>query len=307
MAQSVCFKDHTKCLNCFNLKEAELKAKALDYAIFARVNPDQKIWLVEALKERGHVVGMVGDGVNDVMALKEADFSIALGSACDSAKNIANVVLLDDDFNHMNSIVKEGRRVINNIQRTAALFLTKTILSIGLALLTITILKEYPFLPIQLTLLSSLLIGMPAFLLSLEPNYDLVKGDFLANVLGKALPFALGIILASLFLELLANLGLIDSDLLSTMTTLTCAFIMLGNICSVALPFNLFRGIVFLLSCLGLMFAFSFLRDIFYLEMITFFEMIICLLTAGLTLVLIYFLHRLKLLKKVIARIDELY
>ncbi len=307
IAQSAGFRSYDKSLNCLGLKEDELKDKALDYAIFARVNPDQKIWLIEALKKSGHTIGMVGDGVNDVMALKEADFSIALGSAMESAKNIANVVLLDNDFNHMIAIIKEGRRVINNIQRTATLFLTKTLLSIILALLAIVVLTEFPFAPIQLTLLSSLLIGMPAFFLSFEPNYDLVKGGFLSSVLKKALPCALSIILAVLILEVLIKLDMVKAEHVNTMATLISALIMYVNVARISKPLNLFRILILSFAFLGLFLAFIFFREIFYLEALALNEIILAFILSSTGVFIMYRLDRLKIIKHLISRIDEKY
>ena len=157
------------------------------YTIFGRVSPIQKKLLIKALKNHKHVTAMIGDGVNDVMALKEADCSISVAQGSEAAKNIANLVLLDNNFANMPRIVDEGRRVINNIQR-AALFLVKTTFSTILSILTLFFISRYPFEPIQLTLISSLTIGIPSFFLALEANHARVEGNFLLNVLGRALP-----------------------------------------------------------------------------------------------------------------------
>ncbi len=159
-----------------------------DHSIFGRVTPTQKLELVKALQANGHTVAMTGDGVNDVMALKEADCSIAMQSGSQACKNVASLVLLENQFDALPSILHQGRCIVNNIQRTASLFLVKTIFSIGLSLLTILLIRKYPFQPIQLTLISALATGIPSFILTLEPNGNRVKGNFLINVFSKAIP-----------------------------------------------------------------------------------------------------------------------
>ena len=184
-------------------KKANLSGKMMDlsgiddvssycesYSIFGRVTPTQKLELVKALQANGHTVAMTGDGVNDVMALKEADCSIAMDSGSQACKNVASLVLLENQFDALPSILHQGRCIINNIQRTASLFLVKTIFSFGLSILTLFFIKKYPFQPIQLTLISALATGIPSFILTLEPNGNRVKGNFLMNVFSKAIPGA---------------------------------------------------------------------------------------------------------------------
>ena len=172
------------------------------YTVFGRVVPNQKRKIVRALQSTGHTVAMTGDGVNDVLALKDADCGVAMASGADAACQVAQLVLLDSDFAAMPKVVAEGRRVINNIQRASALYLVKNILSFFLAIITLFADFPYPFVPIQLTLLSALTIGLPSFVLALEPNHDLVKGHFLRNVLRRALPGGLTAIIVILFAEL---------------------------------------------------------------------------------------------------------
>ena len=148
-----------------------------EYTVFGRVVPNQKRKIVRALQSQGHTVAMTGDGVNDVLALKDADCGVAMASGADAACQVAQLVLLDSDFAAMPKVVAEGRRVINNIQRASALYLVKNILSFFLALITLFAAFPYPFVPIQLTLISALTIGVPSFFLALEPNHDLVKGQ----------------------------------------------------------------------------------------------------------------------------------
>ena len=152
------------------------------------MTPDQKRQLVSAMKGRGHTVAMTGDGVNDVLALKDADCSIAMASGSDAASQVAQLVLLESDFSKMPSVVAEGRRVVNNIERTASLFLVKNIFSLFLSIFSIILMVNYPLEPSQISLISMFTIGIPAFVMSLERNTDQIKGHFLSNVLFKALP-----------------------------------------------------------------------------------------------------------------------
>ena len=171
--------------------EEAIRDAAGKYTVFGRVTPAQKRSLVQALKADGHTVAMTGDGVNDVLALKEADCSIAMASGSDVACQVSHIVLLDSNFASMPSVVAEGRRVINNIERSASLYLVKNIFSFFLAFFTLFATLPYPFSPAQLTLVSAVTIGIPSFILAMEPNESLVKGKFLRNVLFRALPAAM--------------------------------------------------------------------------------------------------------------------
>ena len=171
--------------------EEAIREAAGRYTVFGRVTPAQKRSLVQALKAEGHTVAMTGDGVNDVLALKEADCSIAMASGSDVACQVSHIVLLDSNFASMPSVVAEGRRVINNIERSASLYLVKNIFSFFLAFFTLFATLPYPFSPAQLTLVSAVTIGIPSFILAMEPNESLVKGKFLRNVLFRALPAAM--------------------------------------------------------------------------------------------------------------------
>lgn len=190
-------------------------------SIFGRVTPQQKRSLVRALHQDGHVVAMTGDGVNDVLALKEADCSVAMAAGSAAARNVAEIVLADNDFAHMPEVVDEGRRSINNLQRSASLFLVKTVFSALLAVVCI-VLPPYPFIPIQMTLISSAIIGIPSFVLALEPNHDLVTGDFLENVLRRSLPASAAIVVALIlvqFVERIFGLTLEQGSTLSMYLT----------------------------------------------------------------------------------------
>ncbi len=225
--------------------EEEIKKAALEYDVFGRVKPEEKHLLIRALKEAGHNVAMTGDGVNDCLALKEADCSIAMASGSDAARSVSQLVLLDSNFASMPSVVAEGRRSINNLERSASLFLVKTIYAGILAFLFLFIEMSYPFIPIQLTLASVVTIGIPSFVLALEPNKERVKGKFLVNVLKKSAPPAFTIILNILLICLAGQMFSLSYAKISTLClTLTgyTSFILLFKICR---PFNRIRLILF--------------------------------------------------------------
>ena len=218
----------------------------LEYTVFGRVSPAQKRLLVKTLKKAGHTVGMTGDGVNDVLALKDADCSVAMASGSEAAANVADLVLLDSDFSAMPSVVLEGRRVINNIQRSASLFLVKNIFSFALSLFAIFSVSAYPLKPSQLSLVSTFMVGIPSFFLALAPNKEMVKGKFLRNVLYNALPSALTAIFLIIYALLMGDAFNIDVAMLSTMSCLIYAmtsYVMLYKVCK---PFNVLRAVLFL-------------------------------------------------------------
>ena len=225
--------------------EEDIRRAVREYAVFGRVTPQQKLSFVKALKEDGHTVAMTGDGVNDVLALKEADCSVAMASGSDAARTVSNLVLLDSNFASMPVVVQEGRRSINNLQRSSSLFLVKTIFSALIGVLFIFINYTYPFEPIQQTLISSLTIGVPSFILALEPNNDRLKGKFISNVIRMCIPAALTMTANIVALCALAGpLGLSSAET-STMAVLMTGmtgFIMLFK---VSTPFNTLRGVLF--------------------------------------------------------------
>ena len=221
------------------------------YHVFGRVTPQQKRELVNALQRRGHTVAMTGDGVNDVLALKEADCSVAMAAGSDAARNVAEIVLVDNDFAAMPEVVAEGRRSINNLQRSAALFLTKTLFSMGLAALCI-FLPPYPFLPITMTLINFYCIGFPSFVLALEPNTALVRGNFLANVLKRALPASAGVLAGSILCMGAAALFGYSEAMLSTMCLITACAVGVYLIWRISVPFTPLRRAVFVFVIAGL-------------------------------------------------------
>ena len=243
--------------------DEEIAQAAVACTVFGRVTPDKKKALLRALKAAGHTVAMTGDGVNDVLALKEANCSIAMASGAQAASQVAQLVLMESDFAAMPAIVNEGRRVINNIQRSASLFLVKNILSLGLALACLIAGFPYPFVPLHLTLISALTIGVPSFFLAMEPNYERVSGKFLPTVLGKALPGGL----CNLLLVLLTQLILTLMGVPAPQTATACAAVMatvgmfvLRQTCK---PFDLFRHILWWAMAIALIFCFTVLSGFF--------------------------------------------
>ena len=176
--------------------DTKIKEAVREYTVFGRVTPKQKQKLVQALKKQGHTVAMTGDGVNDILAMKDADCSVAMASGSEAATQAAQVVLLDSDFAHMPDVVYEGRRVVNNVQRSASLFLVKNIFSLLMSLFSVIFMITYPLEPAQISLVSMFTIGAPGFLLALEPNRDRIKGHFLTNVMFKAFPGGLTDVIA---------------------------------------------------------------------------------------------------------------
>ena len=231
---------------------AKLDAAVDRYHVFGRVTPQQKRELVQALKRREHTVAMTGDGVNDVLALKEADCSVAMAAGSDAARNVAEIVLVDNDFASMPAVVAEGRRSINNLQRSASLFLTKTLFSMGLAALCIA-LPPYPFEPIQMTLINFLCIGAPGFVLGLEPNNARVKGAFLSNVLKRALPASIAVILAAALDIFVARVFGFSQLTLSTMCLLTSCAASVSLIWRISQPLTPLRVVLFVFVVAGIL------------------------------------------------------
>ncbi|HIS58120.1 MAG TPA: HAD-IC family P-type ATPase [Candidatus Limadaptatus stercoravium] len=217
--------------------EEEVWEAAGKYTVFGRVLPDQKLTLVKALKAAGHTVAMTGDGVNDVLALKEADCSVAMASGSDAAKNVSSLVLLDSNFASMPHIVAEGRRSINNLERSAALYIMKTVYNVLLALLFMIVNEPLPFEPRNLTLIGGVTIGMPSIVLALEPNNELVRGRFLTKVLCYAVPGGV-IVLLGAAAVMVADRCFIDvsPDQIRTMYCIVTTFVGMIYLFRVALP-----------------------------------------------------------------------
>ncbi len=246
-----------------DLSENKLSMNELvqKYTIFGRVKPEEKKELVLALKKEGHHILMTGDGVNDVPALKVADVSVSIGAANDAAKNNANIILLDNDFFKIPSIVDEGRRVINNISRASSMYLVKTTFSILLAIYVIICRQAYPFLPIHLTLISAIGVGIPTFILQMEPSFERIQGNFLKNAFVKSLPSSISVFLTAMFcIWLKKNLGYDDSRFYGLFVFLT-AYIYLITLSRVYLPMTKYRFIVIFSMCLLLVLSLLFAKN----------------------------------------------
>lgn len=250
-------------IDASTLSDNDIYDAANQYTVFGRVSPKQKKQLVLALKKAGKTVAMTGDGVNDVLALKQADCSVAMASGSEAAANVSQIVLLDSNFSCMPSVVLEGRRVVNNIQRSACLFLVKNIFSMFMALFSMIFVMNYPLLPSQISLVSMFTIGAPAFLLALEPNKNIIKGRFLANVLGKALPAGMSafIVVASLlFFGQVFNISQTD---ISTVSALLLSAVGMMFLMHISRPMNLWHWCIWLAMLIGLVFCSIYLNNLF--------------------------------------------
>lgn len=263
-------KNYDKYIDVSQLKsKEELIDAASKYTIFGRVNPEEKKELINALKNAGHTVGMIGDGVNDVMALKNSDCSIAMAEGSDAARNISQLVLLDSDFSVLPYVVNEGRRVINNIERTASLFLVKTIFSFLLSVISIITGMLYVFDPIHLTLISGLTVGIPSFFLALEPNSQPVHGSFIKNVLSNAFPGAITVVLNVILLSIFTGFYSFTPEQLSTIATISTGFVGMLVLVRVCRPFNYDRLILVSVLSAAFVINIAFLSELYRLAPIS--------------------------------------
>jgi len=263
IAQRVGIVDADKYISLEGLSDKDVVRAAARYTIFGRVSPGQKKLLIEALKNNGHTVAMTGDGVNDILALKEADTSIAMASGSEAARNVSHLVLLDSNFSSMPKVVSEGRRVINNVQKVAVLFLTKNIFTLLLIMIAIARRGVYPIQPSQLILIDYLVIGIPALILALEANNKRVEGNFLLNVIKKALPGALVVMINSLIVFGLATVLGMNQLQTSTIIVISATFTSLLVLLRLSLPFNRVRGTVFVLMIIAFVASIIFLPSFF--------------------------------------------
>ncbi len=249
--------------------DEDIKNAVLKYNIFGRVKPEQKKTIIHMLKENGRTVSYVGDGVNDVLALKESDCSITFQNASSAARNISQIVLLDNDFASIPKIVAEGRRTINNVERSSSLFLVKTTYSLLLTLIFLFLNVAYPFVPIQLTLTSVVTIGIPSFVLALEPNHELVTGHFFPKVISKSLPAAFTIVINIIIIiagKHLFHYSQIMSSTMCVLLTGITGFILLYRICK---PLNIMRTGLLVLLMTMFFGQVLFLKDMYQLDDIT--------------------------------------
>ena len=235
----------------------------LRYTVFGRVTPDQKRKFVRALKKAGRTVAMTGDGVNDVLALKDADCSVAMASGSDAAAQASQLVLLDSNFACMPSVVMEGRRVVNNIERSASLFLVKNIFSFLLSLFSVCFMINYPLEPSQISLISMFTIGVPAFFLALQPNKNVIQGDFLSNVLIKALPAGITDFLVVGALVVFGQVFEVGETDISTACTMLLAIVGFVILYNISKPMNALRWCVWGGCIVGLLGCSIYLGDLF--------------------------------------------
>lgn len=302
----ICGLKNIKGIDTSNVTDEELSTIASDYNVFGRVTPTGKKAIITSLQNKGHTVAMTGDGVNDVLALKQSDCSIALGNGADTTRSVSSLILLDGNFDSLPKIIDEGRRTINNIERSASLILMKTIYTILLIMFSIVSKTEYFFVPIQLTLITGVTIGIPSFILALEANHDLISGNFLVKILGRSIPVALTVVTNIMIVTLFGKCLHFSSDITSTLsvilTTMT-GFIFLMKLCK---PYNLLRAslVTFLISIF--LVACFFYSDLFNISRLTLDHLVVLtMLTLASILVYLvleelsnYIMERLELNKK---------
>lgn len=282
IACRACFKENAKIVDATTLvTDQDILDAAWEYDIFGRVTPEQKKKLVLALQHLGHTVAMTGDGVNDVLALKKADCSIAMASGSDSTKNVSQLVLLDSNFSSMPYVVAEGRRTINNIEKSSSLFLVKTIYATLLAIIFIFIDMPYPFIPIQLSLASTVTVGIPSFILALQDNYDLVQKHFLKRVLKRAVPPAFTIIINILVVFIASKLFNFTYEQTSTLSAVITGYVAFMLLFKTCLPFNKLRIALFSTMVLLYITGFFGFRSLFSFSVLNFRMIVIILLCIG--------------------------
>ncbi len=264
-----------KYINLYGLSEEEVIESANNYTVFGRVSPEQKAILVKALKNSGHTVAMTGDGVNDILAMKEADCSVTVATGSDAAKSVAQLVLFDNNFNSMPRVVLEGRRVINNIQRSSSLYLMKTIFTFVFALISIISRQEYPFSPGMMVMLEFCVIGVPSFFLSLQPNSERVEGNFIAQMLLNAIPGSLILICNIFIVRFVINLVGLDVTnklLLNSMEVIVITFGGWAFLVRLCQPCDTYRGSVAIGSTILLLVCVLFLMDSQLFNLFSFFK-----------------------------------
>lgn len=269
VAKQAGIKNADKYIDAQTIKDDEYEEAVKKYAIFGRVKPEQKRKFIIALQKAGNTVAMTGDGVNDILAMKKADCSIAMASGNSAAVQASQVVLLDSNFAKMPMVVNEGRRVVNNIQRSASLFLVKNIFSFLMAIFSLIMVINYPLQPAQITLISAFTIGMPSFLLALESNHNRIRGQFIPNVLAKSIP---GGITDMLTVSVMVMVGLymdLDHDQVGTTATILLIAVGMMVMYHISAPLNKFRFSVMMLSLACVILSIAFLPRLFALKMVT--------------------------------------
>lgn len=260
--------NYDKYISLQGLSKEEVVAAASQYTIFGRVSPEQKAILVKTLKKQGKTVAMTGDGVNDILALKEADCSIAIASGSDAARSVSQLVLLDSNFSSMPSVVAEGRRVVNNIQKSSSLFFMKTIFAIFISIFVLCMQKTYPFSPKQFVLLEMFVIGIPSFFLALQPNTNQIKGKFMTNLLRNALPAGLTMVAVTVSMYIYQTFSGIPTDAMVTMASIAVIIVGFIALYHMSRPFNWFKSIMYILFVTISVIAVTFFSSFFgYVEL----------------------------------------
>lgn len=279
-----------------NQKNINYDELVVKYNVFGRVKPEQKQLIVKALKKCG-IVTYVGDGVNDVLALKEAHCSITFLNAATAAKSVAEIVLLNSDFEVLPQIIKEGRRIIGNIERSASLFLSKTIFAVLLTLIFLVVNESYPFIPIQMTLISTMTIGLPGFVLSLEASDDKVSKNFLTRIFKKSLPAGITVAINVIIVLILNHLFNFSNIELSTICLLLTAAVGFTNLYRVCIPFTKLRKYLFITVVIIFLFQFIFLRNFFNVTFLKFNSLLLVIILIFIS-IMIY-----KLFTKIIEKL----
>ena len=280
----------------------ELQKVVKEKTIFGRMTPIQKQMVIKALKEE-NTVGMIGDGVNDILALKEADCGIALGSGVSAARSVSDVVLKTDDFAVLPSIVNEGRRVVNNIERVASMYLIKTTYSFLLCLLSIGLSHEYPFYPIQLSLISATCVGIPSFFLALEPNYNKVGKDFLMKVFKNAVPNGITVVLNIFIIIMFCSIFNKSFESYRLVVVTLTGFITLRLLYTICKPLNLWRKILLIFCSISFFELLILLPDLF---LVSKFDIVSIIFIATLAFIDTYIIDFLsELFEKMVIKIRE--
>ena len=266
IAKSIGLKDYDKSLDVSKVeKHSEILKSVSKYSIFARVTPERKRELIMALKSKGHQVAMIGDGVNDILALKEADCSVAMANGSSAAREISHLILVNSNFSSVKDAVFEGRRAINNIQTTSSLFLVKTIYSMILTIILLLFSIPYPFEPAQMMLLNLFTVGVPSFLLALEPNSSPIKKSLFSNMIRVSIPTAITVCISILLCFFAKSFFNIPINMYSTMSVVATGFIGFELLWKICQPLNAFRSSVFLVLSIGFIVSFIRFGSFFFL------------------------------------------
>ena len=270
VAQKAKIKGAEKYVDASTLQTDESIAKAMrEYTVFGRVTPEQKRKFIKAMQRDGKTVAMTGDGVNDVLALRDADCSVAMASGSEAAAQAAQLVLLESDFARMPDVVAEGRQVVNNLERSGSLFLVKNVFSLITSLIVIMFAITYPLVPAQISLISAFTIGIPGFLLSQAPNHDLIRGSFVSNILKRATPGGLtDVVLVAAMVVLGVIFGLPEADI-STACAVLIAAVGLAMVWEASKPIDWYKKTCFIACLVGLIFCYIFLNDFFGMSRIS--------------------------------------